>query len=59
MYKAYDIPQRLWDLSVTSDQQAAGLIMKLVGGIYLWTIITFLFFRWAQIHEEAQRAGGS
>ena len=57
VYKAYDIPQRMWNLSVTSDQQAAGLIMKLAGGTYLWTIITVLFFRWAQIHEQAERAG--
>ena len=59
MYQAYDIPQRMWGLSVTSDQQAAGLIMKLAGGTYLWTIITVIFFRWAQIHERAQQQAGS
>jgi putative membrane protein len=47
VYRAYDIPARLWGVSVQSDQQAAGLIMKLAGGTYLWTIITALFFRWA------------
>ena len=43
----YDIPDRLWGISVTSDQQAAGLLMKLVGGTYLWVLITIIFFRWA------------
>jgi putative membrane protein len=57
VYKAYDIPQRLWGISVTSDQQVAGLIMKLVGGTYLWVLITYIFFTWAGRHEEASRRG--
>src|SRR5690606_39223882 len=47
IYKVYDIPDRLWGISVTSDQQVAGLIMKLVGGTYLWVVIAVIFFRWA------------
>lgn len=47
VYSVYDIPDRLWGISVTSDQQVAGLLMKLVGGTYLWVIITVIFFRWA------------
>ena len=47
VYSAYDIPNRLWGISVTSDQQVAGLLMKLVGGTYLWVLITVIFFRWA------------
>src|SRR4051794_2871543 len=57
VYAHYDIPQRLWNISVVSDQQAAGAIMKLVGGTYLWVIITMLFFRWAQRHEQATARG--
>lgn len=57
VYKAYDIPQRLWGISVTSDQQVAGLIMKLIGGTYLWILITRIFFVWAGRHEEASRRG--
>jgi len=53
VYSTYDIPQRLWGVSVVSDQQVAGAIMKLVGGTYLWVIITMLFFRWAQLQENA------
>jgi putative membrane protein len=47
VYSVYDIPDRLWGLTVTSDQQIAGLLMKLGAGSYLWVIITVIFFRWA------------
>lgn len=45
VYKVYDQPVRVWGLSVISDQQMAGAIMKTGGGIFLWTIIIFLFFK--------------
>ncbi len=48
LYKVYDHLPRMWDVSVIQDQQAAGLIMKLGGAVYLWSIITVLFFRWAK-----------
>lgn len=38
-------PVRVWGLSVTNDQQLAGAIMKLAGGMYLWAIVIFMFFR--------------
>jgi putative membrane protein len=52
VYKIYDRPYRLWHVSVLSDQQAAGVIMKLLGGFYLWAIITVLFFKWASRQEK-------
>ncbi len=45
VYSAYDIPFRVWGLSVTDDQQIAGAIMKTGGSIFLWTIVIFIFFR--------------
>ena len=57
VYSAYDIPARLWGISVTSDQQAAGLIMKLVAGSYLWALITLIFFVWSSRHVDADRRG--
>ena len=45
VYKHYDIAVRVWGLSVTTDQQLAGAIMKTGGSIYLWSIIVFIFFR--------------
>jgi len=52
VYSVYDIPDRLWGLSVTSDQQIAGLLMKLGAGSYLWLLITIVFFRWASDQER-------
>jgi putative membrane protein len=56
VYSAYDIPQRLGDISVTTDQQAAGLMMKLVGGGFLWLIITIRFFQWASKFSDTDKA---
>jgi putative membrane protein len=38
-------PVRVWGLSATHDQQLAGAVMKLAGGMYLWAIVIFMFFR--------------
>jgi putative membrane protein len=55
VYTAYDQPVRLWGLSVTSDQQVAGAIMKTGGSIFLWTIIVILWFtRFAASHRDEQ-----
>jgi putative membrane protein len=59
VYSAYDIPDRLWGLSVTSDQQIAGLLMKLGAGSYLWTLITIIFFRWASDQDSVHSAVGT
>ena len=45
VYKHYDVAVRVWGLSVTTDQQVAGAIMKTGGSIFLWSIIVFIFFR--------------
>lgn len=45
VYKHYDIAVRVWGLSVTTDQQVAGAIMKTGGAVFLWSIVVFLFFK--------------
>lgn len=45
VYKHYDIGVRVWGISVETDQQLAGAIMKLGGSIFLWSIVIFLFFK--------------
>ncbi|HEY1278261.1 MAG TPA: cytochrome c oxidase assembly protein, partial [Acidimicrobiales bacterium] len=57
VYKAYDIHYRLFGISAVTDQQLAGLFMKLGVGVYLWTLIFILFFKWAMRNEEAERKG--
>ncbi len=56
LYDAYDKPARLWGIGVSSDQQAAGLIMKLGGGVFLWIVIVFIFFRWSAKQDHGTTA---
>jgi putative membrane protein len=60
IYESYDHGVRVWGITVTEDQQMAGLVMKLAGGLYLWAIIGTLFFRWAadqmRADEDAHKA---
>jgi putative membrane protein len=45
VYKHYDNPVRVWGISPTHDQQYAGVIMKVGGSVFLWTVITMIWFR--------------
>jgi putative membrane protein len=45
VYKHYDTPIRVWGMSVATDQQVAGAIMKIGGSIFLWSIVIFMFFK--------------
>jgi len=53
LYDAYNHDVRMWGVSVAADQQAAGVVMKLGGGMFLWSIIGVLFFRWS-LREQRQ-----
>jgi putative membrane protein len=48
LFDAYAAAPRLagW-LTAVQDQQIAGLLMKIGGGLLLWGVIAVLFFRWA------------
>jgi putative membrane protein len=35
---------RLWGVSALSDQQFAGAVMKVAGGLYLWAFVVYFFF---------------
>jgi putative membrane protein len=52
LYKIYATFPRLWGISALTDQQSAGLIMKIVGGLYLWAVIGVIFFRWYEDEER-------
>ena len=56
VYAAYDHGPRLWGISVVTDQQIAGTVMKLVGAGYLWVLIVITFFRWAAEPERPSPA---
>lgn len=52
VYTSYDKAFRLWGVSAQNDQQLAGMIMKVVGGMFLWTVIGILFIRFVQESEH-------
>jgi len=53
VYPVYDHAQRLFGISVAADQQAAGAVMKVLGGLYLWTLIAIRFFRFSAAQRHA------
>ena len=52
LYDVYETFPRLWGISALSDQQVAGLIMKIGGGLFLWMVIGVVFFRWYAREEK-------
>ncbi|MGH9223983.1 MAG: cytochrome c oxidase assembly protein [Acidimicrobiales bacterium] len=52
LYPIYGEFPRLWGISAITDQQVAGLIMKIGAGMYLWAIIGVIFFRWYADEER-------
>jgi putative membrane protein len=53
LFDAYVNLPRPWGMSAVTDQMIAGLTMKIVGGLILWTVIAYLFFTWYR-QEEAE-----
>lgn len=56
-YGLYELAPPVSGITTRQDQQIAGLLMKMGGGLILWSAITILFFRWFQ-REEVEGAGG-
>jgi putative membrane protein len=58
LYPFYVSAPRVWDLTPAVDQQLGGLLMWVVGTIYLWVAATVVWFRWAAREEagDAERA---
>ena len=57
VYTAYARDYDIWGISAVTDQQLAGLFMKVGGGSFLWLLIIIIFFRWALgLERDEQRA---
>jgi putative membrane protein len=52
VYDSYDQPIRLWGISAVQDQQLAGAVMKVAGGLFLWSIVIFLFFKRFAVRDD-------
>jgi putative membrane protein len=55
VYDSYAGVPGLWGIDAVTDQRMAGLIMKIGGGLLLWSVIAVMFFRW-HASEERQEA---
>ena len=54
LYGLYELAPPLWlGFDPIADQQAAGIVMNVVGGFVLWGIIAALFLRWGREQQEA------
>lgn len=51
LYPSYAEAPRLWGVSAALDMQLSGIVMKIGGGLVLWSTITAVFFRWALADE--------
>ncbi len=58
IYKSYDRTGSLWGMTAVEDQQIAAALMKVVGSLYIWSIIVMLFTRFAERAEADDRERG-
>ena len=58
VYHFYASVPRPFPITLISDQQVAGAIMKVGESALLWGIIVVMFFRWYREEEPAKRGGG-
>ncbi len=52
LYSTYELAPRIGGFSSISDQQVAGLIMKLVTPIVVWATMATMWFRWATAERD-------
>ncbi|MFZ5624738.1 MAG: cytochrome c oxidase assembly protein [Gemmatimonadota bacterium] len=52
VYAIYEKAPRVGEFTATSDQQLAGLLMKLAADPILWVAMTVLFFRWSREQNQ-------
>jgi putative membrane protein len=51
IYPLYELAPRVSGIPAVADQQVAGLMMKTVGGVILFTVMSVMFFRWHRIER--------
>lgn len=56
IYEFYARAPRVFDMTAVADQQLAGAIMKVWGGLLLWLIIATWFFKWTARDERERIA---
>jgi putative membrane protein len=56
LYPMYASAPRVWGISPMNDQMIGGLIMWIPGGLFFYTVISVVFFRWNQRGAEDSQA---
>jgi putative membrane protein len=54
IYELYELAPRVSGFPAVADQQVAGLMMKTVGGLILFTVMSVMFFRWHRIERDPE-----
>jgi len=57
LYPLYASAPRVWGITPMNDQMIGGLIMWIPGGLFFYSIISVVFFRWQQRDGVESRAG--
>ncbi len=57
LYPFYRSAPRVWGLAPLADQQLGGLLMWVVGTIYLWVAASVVWFRWSAREESGDVDG--
>ena len=54
LYPAYAAAPRVWGITPMIDQQGGGLIMWIPSGIFFYSVMTVVFFKWVARGEDDQ-----
>jgi len=57
LYPAYARAARVWGITPMNDQLIGGLVMWIPGGLFFYSIISVVFYRWQQRGGVETRAG--
>jgi len=57
LYPIYASAPRIWGITPMNDQLIGGLIMWIPGGLYFYTVVSFVFFKWQQRDGVETQAG--
>ena len=52
LYRSYVQSPLAFGIDPITDQQVAGLLMKVAAGFFIWGVIAVLFFRWSADHDS-------
>jgi putative membrane protein len=52
IYGLYELAPRVSNIPAVADQQVAGLMMKTVGGVILFSVMSVMFFRWHRSERD-------